>query len=235
MIKIKSFFIISLFLFPFILNAQVIKSLNENLKFDESGNAELNVIVKSDKSYFKEILIPFNFKGDIKEIKSNNGLIAKNITIQGINYLYVTKKDSGSFKECNVQLKIEKYFDFSKEQIEDYGNYLIKYRFINTRFAKIDKYSVKIILPKKFNITSVDESIPKATEDSPKSPFVLGKEKDNYFVELLGDNVKLGENLFIKFRFKENNRSLLLGLLLGAVAIGYLIIFRDLRKPKAEK
>jgi hypothetical protein len=51
----------------------------------------------------------------------------------------------------------------------------------------------------------------------------------------LGDNVKLGENLFIKFRFKENNRSLLLGLLLGAVAIGYLIIFRDLRKPKAEK
>lgn len=214
-------------------NAQVIQELKEEIKFDNKGSAELKVSIKSDKAAFKELLVPYNCKGKITEIIGNKLFIAKKVEIQGISYIYVTKSDSSSFKECDIAVKIDKFFDFDSAKILNFGNYILKYRFINTRFPKINNYSLKIVLPKNFNITSVDETIPEAVEDNPKIPFKLGKMDEHYFVELTGDNVKLGENLFIKFRFKETGKSLILALLFGVLAVGYLIIFRDLRKPKA--
>ncbi len=227
--------LIVLFIIPLVINAQVIHELNEQITFDREGNAELKVFLKSEKGYFKELLIPFNCKGENKEVLGENLFVAKKISIQGIDYLYVSKLDSSNFKECTIIVKIKKYYDFNSEEISDFRNYLLKYRFINTRFPLIKNYSLKIILPNNYNITSIDESIPKATEDSPKSPFKLGNNNGNYFVELNGEDVKLGENLYIKFRFKENEKSMLLGILFGIIAIGYLIVFRDLRKPKANK
>ncbi len=225
--------IILLIFLPLATFAQTADKLNEVIKINDNGDADYSISINTDKYYFREMLIPLNIKSELTELKTENGFAAKQISLQGVDYIYIVKKDSIATNKVVINAKIKEYFNFNKEKVKDFGNYTLKYRFINTKFNKINEYSVKIILPKKYNITSVDESIPEATEESVKSPFTLGKEEDCYTVTLSSDNVKLGENLYIKFRFKEGEKTYLLGILLGAIAIGYLIIFRDLRKPKA--
>ncbi|HPN38088.1 MAG TPA: hypothetical protein PL041_06760 [Melioribacteraceae bacterium] len=233
--KLNNFVFLFFIFLSFSSYAQTVEQLKEELSFNENGKANLKVSIKLEKGNVYNLLIPYNFNGKISEISTEKGFYAEKVNIQGINYLFINRKDSIKFSECNITVIIDEYYDFNNEKISDFGNYLLKYRYINTRFSKIKNYLLKIVLPQKYNITSVDESIPEATEDSPKSPFKLGNKDGKYFVELTGENVKLGENLYIKFRFKENNKSILLAILLGFIAIGYLIIFKDLRKSKAEK
>lgn len=228
--------IITIILFtylPLASFAQTADKFNEVIKINITGDADYNLSINTDKYYFREMLIPLNIKQELTELKAENGFFAKQIYLQGINYIYIVKKDSTTGNKVVINGKIKEYFNFKDEKVKDFGNYSLNYRFINTKFNKINEYSIKIILPSKYNITSVDESIPEASEESVESPYILGKEDNNYNVTLRGKNLKLGENLYIKFRFKEGEKTYILGILLSVIAIGYLIIFRDLRKPKA--
>ncbi len=227
-------------LFFWVINSvnysQTAEYLNEKIIFEENGDAEITIDFALDKKMVNFLLLPYNFKQLPLNINDNNKNISyKVVTIEGNKFIKVTSVDSLPFSKGKVIFNLRDFFVLKNEKITDFGNYTFKYRFINTKFAKINSYMLEILLPLNFNITSVDESIPKQSEDTPKSPFEISRESNRNKVILTSKDVKLGENAFVKFRFKSENKSPIVFILFALAGVLYLVFFTDIVKNNKVK
>ena len=145
----------------------------------------------------------------------------------------VESGDHSALRSMHVTFPIQQFFDLRKEKIIDFGNYIIKKRYINTSIALIDSFSSELVLPAGFVVTSVDETIPKQTEESSISPFVVQKNDGRNSVVVRTVKMKLGEHAFVKMQAKSGAKSPVLLIVLSLIAMLYVVAFRDLVSKKS--
>lgn len=232
--KIIAVLLVSLLALPLAAD-EVIKNFTEKIYPDESGNVKikLEISLKSDSN---RIFLPFNYPNNTKLVKLGENLIRADIVnIDGVKYIeMVSKNKFDSSQTYSVFLDADKYFDYEKNRSE-FGNYNFSYKFINTRSKVIDTYKVYFFLPAKYVVTSITETIPKVKSSNPDFPFELGRIEGLNYVMLKNHKMSIGESSFIKFRFKEEKKSMLLFTVLILIAGAYLVFFRDLIKNKNKK
>ncbi len=232
--KIITIFLLSLFALP-LTAEETIKNFTEKIYPDKSGNVKikLEISLKHDSN---TVLLPFNYPNDAKIVNCGENLMrAEIVKLDGVKYIEMTAKNRfDSTQTYSIQLDAEKYFDYEKNSSE-FGNFNFTHRFINTRSISIDAYKAYIFLPANYVVTSITETLPKVKSSNPESPFELGRIEGLNYVMLKNHKMSIGESSFIKFRFKEEKKSMLLFTVLILIAGAYLVFFRDLIKNKNKK
>lgn len=223
--KLKLIFV--LFISSF-LYSQQIEKFEEKIFIETNGNAKVNWEIEFVSIPDSNFLLPWNFNGS-DLIQSE----IQNIKLQLVNknenkFLIVKNLNT---KKVEINFSINSFYKIDENSAEDFGNYVFKYRFVNTTLEKINNFSSTIILPKEFIVSSIDETIPKQSEDNPVFPFQVTKENSNHAVKLIASKLKLGDQTFIKMQIKKEKKSLMVLILFSLIGIAYLYFFKDLIKP----
>lgn len=210
--------------------AQVVNEFDEKIFFENNGKAKVVWNITFQSSLNQEIFLPYNFN-EIKDVKIESENCEAKLIVKGENKFIAIRNVSSS----NIKLKLylNKFIVLSES--EEFGNYVIKYRFINTTFDKINKFNSYLVLPIGFVVSTVDETIPKQSEDNQVFHFQIGKIENRNSVQLLNSNMKLGDQAFIKLQIKHEKKSPVVFIIFSLFAIGYLYLFRDLISKNQNK
>ena len=237
--KIKNILLIA-FLFGLFGNTVhagvVIKKYSEKifLNVDGSIKGEVEFIIKHDTS--GSLMLPLNFVNGIKFYSDDSKVKDIEIdTMDGVRYIRINAKAAfDSSQTYKFQFLLKNYFDFEKNKSE-FGNFIFSYKYINTRPMRIDKFESFVVLPDGYVVSSILETIPKAKNNNPEFPFELGQIASKNYIKLKNSKMEIGADCFMKFRFKAEEKSKLLLIMLVIIAIGYLVFFRELIKNKKKK
>lgn len=210
--------------------AQVVNEFDEKIFFENNGKAKVVWNITFQSSLNQEIYLPYNFN-EIKDVKVESENCEAKLIVKGENKFIAIRNVSSS--NIKLNLFLNKFIVLSES--EEFGNYVIKYRFINTTFDKINKFNSYLVLPIGFVVSTVDETIPKQSEDNPVFPFQIGKIENRNSVQLLNSNMKLGDQAFIKLQIKHEKKSPVVFIIFSLFAIGYLYLFRDLISKNQNK
>ncbi len=243
--------IFSSFLFCISVFAQKPDTYSEKIAMNENGSANIVWKFSVEEGNVNEILFPWNFNGkNLADLKFSLYKIGKSktntdslIQFASVNNPRVVDRDGIKFislkidqaeqnKAWQIEFTIKGFIEFPKDNAEEYGNYPVKYRYINTSFSQIKNFESTLVLPAGYVIVSVDETIPKQTEDNPVSPFQLGLVDSKNSITLKVQNMKLGEHAFVKMNVKREAKSYLVLFVFGAAGFLYLFFFRDLVTQK---
>ncbi|MFA7420378.1 MAG: hypothetical protein WCZ90_11905 [Melioribacteraceae bacterium] len=218
---------------------------------NENGSANIVWKFTVEENTSNELLFPWNFSSkNLADIKFSLYKVGKSKTntdslIQfsaaynpsivdrdGIKFISLKIDQAEQSKSRLIKFTVKDFIEFPKDNNEEYGNYPVKYRYINTSFPQIKRFESTLVLPAGFVIVSVDETIPKQTEDNPVSPFQLGVVDSKNSITLKVQNMKLGEHAFLKLNVKREAKSYLVLFAFGAAGLLYLFFFRDLVTQK---
>ncbi len=239
-IKLSAIIILMLLFSALPLRAQKISGFKENIFMEEKGSARIvwSFTASGDSS---ELLFPWNFKEkpeakinftllslpDNKQVSPEPVLVERNGSL--FVSVFISNKAEGNY---NLEFEVKDFQSLGKEKAEEFGNYLIKYRFINTALPNIKDFESRIYLPKGFVIVSVDETIPKQTEDNPVSPFTLGTAEGRNYITVKAAQMKLGEHAFVKMNIRSEEKPLTTLIIFAAAGLLYLFFFRELVSKK---
>ncbi|MCX6138086.1 MAG: hypothetical protein NTV54_11390 [Ignavibacteriales bacterium] len=240
-IGVHAFIIFLLAVLPLPIAAQLLKQFSEQVLLEKDGSATVvwHIVPASDT--LRSLMVPWNFpftageaisfvvRGNDTSFRAADAELAER---EGIHFVRVGNHDRSPLHALQMQFTIQRYCNFGKEKATDFGNYTIKKRFINTSLASIDQFSLELVLPSGFVVTSVDETIPKQTEDNSISPFVIGRTEGRNSVVVHASKMKLGEHAFMKLQTKPEAKSPVLFISLSLIGILYAFFFRDLLKKK---
>ena len=242
--------ILSSFLFCISIFAQKPNTYSEKIVMNENGSANIVWKFTVEEGNVNELLFPWNFNNNLVDVKFILHKIGKSRTnadtlIQfttannpsvvdrdGIKFVSLKVDQAEQSKAWQIEFVIKHFVEFPKDNTEEYGNYPVKYRYINTSFSQIKNFNSTLVLPAGYVIVSVDETIPKLTEDNPVSPFQLGTVDSKNSITLKIQNMKLGEHAFVKMNVKREAKSYLVLFAFGAAGFLYLFFFRDLVTQK---
>jgi len=246
--------ILSSFLFCISVFAQKPDSYSEKIVMNENGSAKIAWKFTIEEANVNELLFPWNFSvKNLANIKFSLYKIGKSKTntdslIQfsvaynpsivdrdGIKFLSLKIDQAEQNKIWQIEFTIKDFIEFPENNAEEFGNYSVKYRYINTSFSQIKNFESTLVLPAGYVIVSVDETIPKQTEDNPVSPYQLGVTDVQNSITLKVQNMKLGEHAFVKMNVKREAKSYLVFFIFGAAGFLYLFFFRDLVTQKNGK
>ncbi|HMN47539.1 MAG TPA: hypothetical protein PKD67_00220 [Ignavibacteriaceae bacterium] len=233
-------------------SAQVLQNFSEKIYLSTNGNTDVNWKFIIQKNHKDRILLPWSFPesyfdkinfnvyccngqkiNEINDSLNNMTLTASLKKIEGTVFLELNSIGIKDSSKLEIKFTLPEYFVIKNEQVEEFGNYTFKKKFVNTTSTQIKNFSSEIILPSGYVITSVLETIPKQASEDPVSPFQISRTNELNSVIIKTPILKLGDNTFIKFRFKSESKSPILMILFVIVGGFYLIYFRDIIKsPK---
>lgn len=235
--------------------AQQITGFSEQISLNGNGTAQVIWKLHASGNDSSALVIPWNFSyqgnenaefsinrlidnGNIKDsVVSDPLLAAPRLTqINGVPYVSVRLNRLGKESNYQIGFTIKDFFNLERKDAGEFGDYSFKYRFINTSLPQLKDFESKIVLPPGFVIVSVDETIPKQTEDNPVSPFQLGRNGSGNSITLKPQKFKLGEHVFVKMDIKRDEKSIATFIVFGLMGLLYLFFFRDLiaNKNKSE-
>jgi hypothetical protein len=224
--------------------SQKLNSFKEKIFLEKNGEATIVWDFILEKNSIEQIKFPWNFSTErtdkivfkiIPNVSSNDNpsvekeeIYPRIVSYDGVYFILINFSKIPHNTEYRLEFTLPQLFNFSKEKVADFGNYTFRYRFTNTMLAEINNYSSEVILPYGYVITSIDETIPRQTEDNPVSPFqVTNNEKKNSLI-IKVPKLKIGEQAFIKMQIKSDKKSMFLLISLVLAGILYLYFFRDL-------
>lgn len=108
------------------------------------------------------------------------------------------------------------------------------FRFLNSSQLPVKEYSFKLLLPEGEVVHSVTEQLPKGKAGEGAQVQFIKEEKRQGLV-LDAENLKFGETASVRLIAMEDKKSPALLILLGAIAVIYLIVFRDIVKKPVVK
>jgi hypothetical protein len=226
--------------------AQKLTGYKEEIYLEKNGEAKVICYFKFEKDSIEEIRLPWNFSaegvdkitfklcGNKSPYPETEALSPKVVVNEGVFFIQLKFTRFHHNTDYCLEYRLPALFNFNKEKIADFGNYTFKYRFINTMLPEINNFSSEIVLPYGYLVTSIDETIPKQTEDNPVSPFQVTNKGKNSSVIIKAAKLKLGEQSYVKMQIKSDKKSLFLFIIVIVVGILYLYFFRDLVSPKVK-
>ena len=233
--------ILSLAVVSLPLAAQSLDQFSEQIFLESDGTARVVWSIMPAGDTLHTILLPWNFplcEGMVIPFQVHNAdtvqqvVGAQLIAREGIHFVRIGSRDHSTLHSLRISFSVEQFYDFKKEKIVDFGNFIIKKRFINTSVTLIDNFSSELVLPPDFVVTSVDETIPKQTEENSVSPFTVQRTDGRNSVVVHTAKMKLGEHAFIKMQAKSEAKSPVLFIAMVFIGILYAVFFRDLIKKR---
>ncbi len=221
-----------------------VRSFSESIAIGEDGNATVSWKITAGSDSVRTLFLPWNFPAghplqDSLRVSVPEGTTDDSASIvllptavftqrEGVRCVRVHSDNafpSGSFE---IGFNIPGFFQPGRETAGEFGNHVMKRKFLNTTLSEIGEFSSEIVLPPGFVVTSIEETIPKQTEDNPVSPYRLGRTDGRNRIVLTATGMKVGDQTFIRMRVKADAKSPLLLIGLSCIAIAYLVLFRDL-------
>lgn len=126
--------------------------------------------------------------------------------------------------------RLQRVTTLSKPSANDFGNYDLAYRVVNTSPLPIDHFTVRIVLPPGMVVNTITSTIPARPANAAGAPYTIGKSEGCHYVTLTDSTVMQGDNLALSFQAKFEKKSRLFIALLVLIAGAYLVAFRDLIK-----
>jgi hypothetical protein len=244
----KYIFITIILLFrPFQSNAQdnIISNYEETIRLTENGDTQVSVEILISSCKDSVVEIPLNF-AQIQNLNTNIEYVEKSLKDETIPLDYY-KTSASSFIRFNcghnireeLILKMDflapEYVKFEELGPGEFDSYIWNYRFKNLSRFTIENYNAKIILPKGYNYHKVTESIPKFTKKNPTPPYKFETIGEDNQIIISSNNLYFGDNVFIDFIFKSNQKSYWI-LVVGGIFIAlYLFFFRDVWKNAQQR
>jgi hypothetical protein len=226
-------FLIFLLISPSVFANDII-SYKETIDINKEGNAEVTIKVEKIILYTKGILIPLknNSTSDVK-VFPDNIIEWKYITTNGNKYIFIQPiKDSCSLSEIKVTYNSEKFIDFERVKLLDFGDRILEYQFQNLSGENILFFQCDIILPEDFIVNKVMETLPVQKDTTTFEQVVLKKVQNKNGLELRAKKLKLYETTSVKFNYKVGGKSIYFLTAIFLIAVLYLIFFRNVLKPQ---
>jgi len=239
----KYIFITIIILFrPFQSNAQdnIISNYEEIIQLTENGDTQVSVEILISSCKDSVVEIPLNF-AQIQNLNTNLEYVEKSLKDETISLDYY-KTSASSFIRFNcgqnirekLILKIEflapGYVKFDELGPGEFDAYNWNYRFTNLSQFKIENYNARIVLPNGYNYHKVTGSIPKFTKKNPTPPYKFETIEEENQIIISSVNLNFGDNVFIDFIFKSNQKSYWIFVVSGILIALYLFFFRDIWK-----
>jgi hypothetical protein len=131
--------------------------------------------------------------------------------------------------KIEISFQVENYFENSGSPAP-FGNKELGYRFVNVTFERIGKFSAELILPAGYVFNAINSFSPKPKKSGTALPYTISRQNKKNIGGIAVENVKLGDEIALNCTFKNSKKSLTLLFALIALAVAYLIFFRDILK-----
>jgi hypothetical protein len=206
----------------------------QNYYLSGDNRIKVKLVISLSKNLNDTVIIPINNKSVIDLNFSQNSfgyLFMKD----NHRYFKIIKRDKQDSVMITITFTDTAFFNLKKAKIQDFGNYSFEYRFSNISETKFKNVQTVIFLPPDYAITSIDESYPKPSNKNPNNPCEVKSVNNLNTISIKNANFDIGDELILKFRFKQDSKSKILFAALLLSAVLYLIIFRDLINFKKKK
>lgn len=215
--------------------APSIKSYNENFKMVTDGSGKVSTQVKFADLTAGTVDVPLTTWKGIENIKWDgvpNGIQVQPILKGATPYLRLTVP-----QEAPASFTMILDFDVPAPKAEAKGkNESVKektlnFRFLNSSQVPVSGYSFKLLLPEGDVVRTVVEKAPKGKGGQGAQVQYIGEDNRQGLV-LDAKNINFGDAASIRLIAVREEKSPALIILLGAIAIIYMVAFRDIvKKP----
>jgi len=218
----------------------IISNYVETIRLTENGDTHISVEILISSYQDSVIEIPLNF-ALIQNLNTSLEYVDKSFKDVAIPVHY-DKTSKNSFIRFNCGQNIREklilkmeflapgFVKFDELGPSEFDAYNWNYRFTNLSQFKIENYNARIVLPNGYNYHKVTGSIPKFTKNNPTPPYKFETIEEENQIIISSDNLYFGDNVFIDFIFKSNQKSYWI-FVVGGILIGlYLFFFRDIWK-----
>jgi hypothetical protein len=129
--------------------------------------------------------------------------------------------------KIEISYQVENYFENGGPSAP-FGNKELGYRFLNVTFDRIGKFSAQLVLPAGYVFNAISGFSPKPKKSGMALPYTLSRQNGENVGSITVENIKLGDEIALNCTFKSTKKSLPLLLALIALAVAYLVFFRDI-------
>lgn len=217
-------------------HAFAIERLRERIVVERDGSARVERTLVANASAGAALAIPVGIE-TLEEL-TLAGCASATATASsrdGVRQLLIERGEGCSPNvPLTVRSRVASFYDWAAAKPEGFGNRTIGYRFVNTQPAVIKQYECELVLPRGFVVSAVRESVPAPSEKNPVPPFQIIRDGDRNGVRLCAKDLAMGDEGMIRFRFKGDDKPVLL--LAGGLvaAFAYLVGFRDLVRKRRD-
>lgn len=132
-------------------------------------------------------------------------------------------------RDFEVHYTVPDYYD-SDGPPAPYGKLDLSYRFLNSSFERIGEFSAELLLPQGLAVHSVQSFAPKPKKAGMSAPYELVGLDGRRGLRMMAGDIRLGESVVLQGELGRERKSRLLLYLLVALALSYLVFFRDMLK-----
>jgi len=219
---------------------KIISTYEETVRLTEKGDTHISLEILISSYQDSVVEIPINF-AQIQNLNANLEYVKKSLKDETIPNDYY-KTSTGSFIRFNCGHNIGEelilkmdflapgYVKFDELGPGEFDAYNWNYRFTNLSQFKIENYNARIVLPNGYNYHKVTGSIPKFTKKNPTPPYRFETIEEENQIIISSSNLNFGDNVFIDFIFKSNQKSYWIFVVGGILIAIYLFFFRDIWK-----
>lgn len=209
--------------------ARELSRYEERVTLDADGSAAIRLSLAAVDWTGAEILIPVRH-ASLLDLQAPGFAPAAVRLLENKGNHFVALDFAGSGMSpatVEISFRVKNYFANGGTS-GPFGNKELGYRFVNVTFARIGKFSAELVLPAGHVFNAVNDFSPQPRKSGMALPYAISTAQGRNIVRLAVSDVKLGDEITFNGTFKSTKKSKLLLLALIALAVAYLILFRDL-------
>ncbi|MCU0236232.1 MAG: hypothetical protein MUC72_04005 [Acidobacteria bacterium] len=212
-------------------HAQELSRYAETVTLAADGSAAIRLLLEFRGPVVPRLLVPVRHR-------SVRGLQAKGLAPGALRWV---EKGGKRFLELDlpataaaaprieIAFTVDGYFKAAGRP-GPFGNRALDYRFVNVSFSGIDNFSAALALPDGHVFNAVDRFIPEPAKAGMVAPFTIAQENGRITGRITLDGIGLGDEVALSCTFKKARRPPQLLFILLALAIAYLVFYRDVLK-----
>ncbi len=224
-------------LFVFYLGALAPLYGQELLRYDETvvlqsdGSAGIRLSLMFAERVGAKLLIPVRHKSLLNlQAQGIAPAVVRQVESKGNYFVALDFAGSGvSPAAIRISFQVKNYFT-SGGPSAPFGNRELSFRFMNVTFTRIEKFSAELVLPGANVFNAISSFSPKPKKSGVAFPYAISRKFGKNVCSISADDVKLGDEITLNCTFKSAKKSKLLLLVLTALAVAYLVFFRDILK-----
>ncbi len=210
---------------------QELARYDETVTLNAEGSASFRIVLEFRDWAGQQVLIPVA-ANEVHGLKAQGVAPAALRLIErgGVRFVALDlPQGAGAPGAVQVEYEARGYFK-ARGRPGPFATRPLAYRFVNVSFASIGKFSAAIVLPGGHVFNAVSRFTPEPEKAGMIAPFTIAREDGRIVGRIAVDEVGLGDEVTLACTFRAARRSPWLLFALLALAIAYLVFFRDVLK-----
>lgn len=210
---------------------QELAHYDERVVLNVEGTASFRIIMEFREWSGQQVLIPVAAKG-VRGLKAQGiAPAALRLVERGGERFVALDLPPGAAAPGSVRVDYEadEYFK-ARGRPGPFGTRTLAYRFVNVSFAAIGQFSAVIVLPEGHVFNAVSRFSPEPEKAGMVAPFAIARQDGRIVGRIAVGEVGLGDEVALACTFRAARRSPWLLFALLALAVAYLVFFRDVLK-----